>query len=151
VVAEHIGFSVWSIWSVMVLFMPEAVYGFSAGDKFLLGATATLVGGCLRIPYTLATATFGGRNWTVFSAFVLLIPTVGTMLCSPIRAFRGGRIWCALPWPTTATLDVDRMPQRLSSGHCRNVASCEAPITVCSPSPPAGCERFADGERPAGT
>ncbi|OBF28300.1 MFS transporter [Mycobacterium sp. ACS1612] len=79
VVAEHIGFSVWSLWSVMVLFMPESVYHFSAGDKFLLGATATLVGACLRIPYTLATATFGGRNWTVFSAFVLLIPTVGTM------------------------------------------------------------------------
>ncbi|WKG06821.1 NarK/NasA family nitrate transporter [Mycolicibacterium sp. HK-90] len=104
VVAEHVGFSIWSIWSVMVLFMPEAVYGFSAGDKFLLGATATLVGGCLRIPYTLATATFGGRNWTVFSAFVLLIPTVGTMvllanpglplwpylLCAALAGFGGG-------------------------------------------------------------
>ncbi|OBF43368.1 MFS transporter [Mycolicibacterium peregrinum] len=104
VFAEHVGFSVWSIWSVMVLFMPEAVYGFSAGDKFLLGATATLVGACLRIPYTLATATFGGRNWTVFSAFVLLIPTVGTMLllahpglplwpyliCAALAGFGGG-------------------------------------------------------------
>lgn len=104
VFAEHVGFSIWSIWSVMVLFMPEAVYGFSAGDKFLLGATATLVGACLRIPYTLATATFGGRNWTVFSAFVLLIPTVGTMvllanpglplwpylLCAALAGFGGG-------------------------------------------------------------
>lgn len=104
VFAEHVGFSIWSIWSVMVLFMPEAVYGFSAGDKFLLGATATLVGGCLRIPYTLATATFGGRNWTVFSAFVLLIPTVGTilllanpglplwpyLLCAALAGFGGG-------------------------------------------------------------
>ncbi len=104
VAAEHIGFSVWSIWSVMVLFMPEAVYGFSAGDKFLLGATATLVGGCLRIPYTLATAKFGGRNWTVFSALVLLIPTVGTMVllanpglplwpylaCAALAGFGGG-------------------------------------------------------------
>src|SRR5690242_2390208 len=104
VVAEHISFSVWSIWSVMVLFMPEAVYHFSAGDKFLLGATATFVGACLRIPYTLATATFGGRNWTVFSAFVLLIPTLGTMwllahpglplwpylLCAALAGFGGG-------------------------------------------------------------
>src|SRR5204863_4122686 len=104
VAAEHIGFSVWSIWSVMVLFMPEAIYGFSAGDKFLLGATATLVGAFLRIPYTLATATFGGRNWTVFSAFVLLIPTVGTMwllahpglplwpylVCAALAGFGGG-------------------------------------------------------------
>lgn len=104
VAAEHIGFSIWSIWSVMVLFMPEAVYGFSAGDKFLLGATATLVGACLRIPYTLATATFGGRNWTVFSAFVLLVPTIGTMallanpglplwpylVCAALAGFGGG-------------------------------------------------------------
>ncbi|MGH3555826.1 MAG: MFS transporter, partial [Mycobacterium sp.] len=51
VVAEHVGFSIWSIWSVLVLFMPEAVYGFSAADKFLLAATATLVGAFLRIPY----------------------------------------------------------------------------------------------------
>ena len=80
VAAEHIGFSIWSIWSVMVLFMPASVYGFSAGDKFLLGATATFVGACLRFPYTFATAKFGGRNWTIFSAFVLLIPTVGSML-----------------------------------------------------------------------
>ena len=80
VAAEHVGFSIWSIWSVMVLFMPASVYGFSAGDKFLLGATATLVGACLRFPYTFATARFGGRNWTMFSALVLLIPTIGTML-----------------------------------------------------------------------
>ncbi|HSS23621.1 MAG TPA: MFS transporter, partial [Mycobacterium sp.] len=80
VVAEHIGFSIWSIWSVMVLFMPASVYGFSAGDKLLLGATATLVGACLRFPYTFATARFGGRNWTIFSALVLWIPTNGTML-----------------------------------------------------------------------
>jgi NNP family nitrate/nitrite transporter-like MFS transporter len=80
VIAEHVGFSIWSIWSVMVLFMPASVYGFSAGDKFLLAATATLVGACLRFPYTFATARFGGRNWTIFSAFVLLIPTIGTML-----------------------------------------------------------------------
>src|ERR1700720_1671676 len=104
VAAEHTGFSIWSIWSVMVLFMPESVYHFTAGDKFLLGATATLVGACLRIPYTLATATFGGRNWTVFSAFVLLIPTVGTMwllahpglplwpylVCAALAGFGGG-------------------------------------------------------------
>lgn len=80
VIAEHVGFSIWSIWSVMVLFMPASVYGFSAGDKFLLGATATLVGGCLRFPYTFATAKFGGRNWTIFSALVLLIPTLGTIV-----------------------------------------------------------------------
>ena len=79
VVAEHVGFSVWSLWSVMVLFMPESVYGISAADKFLIAATATLVGACLRLPYTLATARFGGRNWTIFSAFVLAVPVLATI------------------------------------------------------------------------
>jgi MFS transporter, NNP family, nitrate/nitrite transporter len=77
---DHVAFSIWTLWSVMALFMPASVYGFSAGDKLLLGAVATLVGACVRIPYTLGVAAFGGRNWTTFSAFVLLIPTVGTIV-----------------------------------------------------------------------
>ncbi|WP_032391742.1 nitrate/nitrite transporter [Rhodococcoides fascians] len=79
VVAEHVGFSIWSIWSVMVLFMPVSVYGIDAAGKFFLVAVPTLVGAILRIPYTFATAKFGGRNWTIFSALVLLIPTLLTM------------------------------------------------------------------------
>ena len=80
VAGDHVAFSIWSLWSVMALFMPASVYGFSAGDKLLLGAVATLVGGCVRVPYTLGIARFGGRSWTTFSAFVLLIPTLGTMV-----------------------------------------------------------------------
>ncbi|MGL4306241.1 MAG: MFS transporter, partial [Mycobacteriaceae bacterium] len=79
VIAEHIGFSVWSIWSVMVLFMPMAVYHIDPAGKFFLVAVPTLVGALLRIPYTFATATFGGRNWTIFSALVLFVPTVLTL------------------------------------------------------------------------
>ncbi len=79
VFAEHVGFSIWSVWSVMVLFMPAAVYGIDAAGKFFLVAVPTLVGAILRIPYTVATARFGGRNWTIFSALVLLIPTGLTM------------------------------------------------------------------------
>ncbi|WP_204806958.1 nitrate/nitrite transporter [Mycobacterium riyadhense] len=79
VVTVHLGYSVWTLWPVMELFMPQHVYGFSAGDKFLLGTTATLVGACLRMPYSLATAIFGGRNWAMFSAVVLLIPIIGAI------------------------------------------------------------------------
>jgi NNP family nitrate/nitrite transporter-like MFS transporter len=64
----------------MTFFKPAPVYGFSAGDKLLLGAVATLIGGCARIPYSMGIAAFGGRNWTAFSTFVLLIPTVGTVV-----------------------------------------------------------------------
>ncbi|MDI3314060.1 MAG: nitrate/nitrite transporter [Mycobacterium sp.] len=90
VMTVHLGYSVWSLWSVMVLFMPESVYGFSVADKFLLGAVATLVGAFLRLPYSLATATFGGRTWSAFSAFLLLIPTLGTMV---LLAHPGLPLW----------------------------------------------------------
>ncbi|KWX67687.1 MFS transporter [Mycobacterium sp. NAZ190054] len=79
IVAEHVGFSVWSIWSVMVLFMPQDVYGIDAAGKFYLVAVPTLVGAFMRIPYTIAPARFGGRNWTIVSALLLLIPTVLTL------------------------------------------------------------------------
>jgi MFS transporter, NNP family, nitrate/nitrite transporter len=77
--AEHVGFSVWSIWSVMVLFMPQATYGIDAAGKFYLVAVPTLVGAVMRIPYTVAPAKFGGRNWTIVSALLLLIPTLLTL------------------------------------------------------------------------
>jgi NNP family nitrate/nitrite transporter-like MFS transporter len=77
--AEHVGFSVWSIWSVMVLFMPQDVYGIDAAGKFYLVAMPTLIGAFMRIPYTIAPARFGGRNWTIASALLLLIPTVLTL------------------------------------------------------------------------
>ncbi|CAL9513695.1 Nitrate_nitrite transporter NarK [Streptomyces sp. enrichment culture] len=75
VLSEHIGFSVWTLWSVLVLFMgPE--YGLTPADKFLLTSVVTLVGAVVRVPYTFAIAVFGGRNWTVVSAALLLVPTV---------------------------------------------------------------------------
>ncbi|XVV17050.1 nitrate/nitrite transporter [Actinoplanes sp. CA-131856] len=75
ITSEHIGFSVWSLWSVLVLFLgPE--YGIDPAGKFLLTAVPTLFGAALRIPYSFAVARFGGRNWTVFSASLLLVPAI---------------------------------------------------------------------------
>jgi len=79
ILSEHIGFSVWTVWSVLVLFLGPA-YGVSPADKFLLTSVPALVGSVLRIPYTFAVARFGGRNWTIFSAALLLLPTIAAAL-----------------------------------------------------------------------
>ncbi|MEU6894302.1 nitrate/nitrite transporter [Streptomyces sp. NPDC046557] len=79
VFSEHIGFSIWSLWSVMVLFMGPG-YGIDPAGKFFLIATATAVGALVRIPYTFAVARFGGRDWTVVSALLLLAPTVAALV-----------------------------------------------------------------------
>jgi MFS transporter, NNP family, nitrate/nitrite transporter len=80
VFSEHIGFSIWSLWSVLVLFLPEPVFGIDPAGKFLLTTLPTALGAFVRLPYTFAVATFGGRNWTVISASLLLVPTVATAI-----------------------------------------------------------------------
>jgi NNP family nitrate/nitrite transporter-like MFS transporter len=75
VLSEHIGFSVWSLWSVLVLFLGSE-YGFDPAQKFLLTALPTLVGAFVRIPYTFAVGLVGGRNWTIASALLLLLPSI---------------------------------------------------------------------------
>jgi NNP family nitrate/nitrite transporter-like MFS transporter len=75
IISEHIGFSVWTIWSVFVLFLgPE--YGFDPSQKFLLTTMPAAVGSVLRLPYTLAVRKFGGRNWTIIASALLLIPCI---------------------------------------------------------------------------
>ncbi|MFG1925817.1 MFS transporter [Cryptosporangium sp. NPDC048952] len=78
ILSEHIGFSIWTMWSVLVLFLPADAYGLTPDDKFLLTAVPAFVGSFLRLPYTFAVAKFGGRNWTIVSASLLLIPSILT-------------------------------------------------------------------------
>ena len=77
IVAEHIGFSVWLIWSIVATKLPAAGFHYSTDELFQLVAIPGLIGSLMRFPYTFAVTTFGGRNWTIFSASVLLIPTFG--------------------------------------------------------------------------
>jgi nitrate/nitrite transporter NarK len=74
--AEHLGFSVWLLWSVSAALLAKAGFGFTPQQLFWLVAVPNLVGSLLRLPYTFAVPKFGGRNWTVVSALLLLIPTM---------------------------------------------------------------------------
>jgi MFS transporter, NNP family, nitrate/nitrite transporter len=74
--AEHLGFSIWLIWSIVATKLPQAGFHYTTDELFQLVALPGLIGSLMRFPYTFAVTTFGGRNWTVFSAAVLFIPTL---------------------------------------------------------------------------
>ena len=76
IIAEHLGFSIWLIWSIVATKLPQAGFHFTTDQLFQLVALPGLIGSLMRFPYTFAVTTFGGRNWTVFSASVLFIPTI---------------------------------------------------------------------------
>jgi MFS transporter, NNP family, nitrate/nitrite transporter len=76
IVAEHIAFSVWLIWSIAAAKLPQAGFHYTTDQLFQLVALPGLIGSLMRFPYTFAVTTFGGRNWTIFSTSVLFIPTI---------------------------------------------------------------------------
>ncbi|MET0998631.1 MAG: nitrate/nitrite transporter [Marmoricola sp.] len=77
ILAEHLGFSVWVLWSIVVTYLPQAGFALSVGQTFWLISLPPLVGATLRLPYTFAVGLFGGRNWTIVSALLLIIPAAG--------------------------------------------------------------------------
>ena len=76
IVAEHLGFSIWLLWSIVATKLPQAGFHYTTDQLFQLVALPGLIGSLMRFPYTFAVTTFGGRNWTIFSAAVLFIPTL---------------------------------------------------------------------------
>ncbi|MFD1721991.1 MFS transporter [Amnibacterium endophyticum] len=74
--AEFLGFVVWQLWSIVVVSLPTAGFTFDTGQIFWLISIPSLVGATLRFPYSFVVARFGGRNWTIVSAGLLLIPTI---------------------------------------------------------------------------
>ncbi len=76
ILAEHIGFSVWLIWSIVATKLPQVGFHYTIDQLFQLVALPGLIGSLMRFPYTFAVPRFGGRNWTIVSAALLLIPTI---------------------------------------------------------------------------
>jgi NNP family nitrate/nitrite transporter-like MFS transporter len=76
ILAEHLGFSVWMIWSIVATKLPQAGFHYTTDQLFQLVALPGLVGSLMRFPYTFAVPRFGGRNWTIVSATLLFVPTI---------------------------------------------------------------------------
>src|SRR3954447_4725041 len=76
IAAEFLGFSIWLLWSIVATKLPQAGFHYTTDQLFQLVALPGLIGSLMRFPYTFAVTMFGGRNWTIFSASVLFIPTI---------------------------------------------------------------------------
>jgi MFS transporter, NNP family, nitrate/nitrite transporter len=79
--AEFLGFVVWQLWSVVAVTLPDAGFAFGSSEIFWLISIPSLVGATLRVPYSFLVPRFGGRNWTIISAALLLIPTIALAVC----------------------------------------------------------------------
>ena len=104
--AEHVGFSIWTLWTIVVLNLGNAGIALSLPEQFWLVAVPNLVGATLRIPYTFAVPRFGGRAWTTFSAGLLLIPTTLLAVVVPsgwlAAQAHGTQLWVLLACAATA-------------------------------------------------
>ena len=74
--ADHLGFGIWVLWTIVVINLGNIGIALSVSEQFLLTAVPNLVGSFLRIPYTFAVPKFGGRAWTAMSAVLLFVPTL---------------------------------------------------------------------------
>ncbi|WP_104199366.1 MFS transporter [Cryobacterium sp. Y29] len=81
ILAEFLGFVIWQLWSIVVVSLPAAGFTFSTTEVFWLISMPSLVGATLRFPYTFMVPKFGGRNWTIISAGLLLIPSIALGFC----------------------------------------------------------------------
>ncbi|MEH6459444.1 NarK family nitrate/nitrite MFS transporter [Chitinimonas sp. JJ19] len=75
--ALMLAFSVWMLWSVVVVNLDKAGFQLSKNQMFWLTALPALSGATLRIFYSFLVPIFGGRKWTAISTASLLIPALG--------------------------------------------------------------------------
>jgi len=72
-----LAFTVWMVWSVVVVKLKVIGFQFTEQQEFWLIALPALTGATMRIFYSFTVPIFGGRNWTVISTASLLIPSLG--------------------------------------------------------------------------
>ena len=71
-----LAFAVWVVWSVVVVELPHIGFEFTTNQLFWLAALPGLSGAVFRALYSFVVPIFGGRNFTVWSTTMLLLPTL---------------------------------------------------------------------------
>ena len=106
IIAEHMGFSIWVLWTIVVINLGNIGITLSVSELFVLTAVPNLVGSFLRIPYTFAVPRFGGRAWTVISASLLFIPVLLLAIVVPSGWLAGqahdAQLWILVACAATA-------------------------------------------------
>src|SRR5213592_2322418 len=106
ILAEHLGFSIWVLWTIVVINLGNVGITLSLPEQFWLTAVPNLIGSALRIPYTFAVPRFGGRLWTGISASMLFIPALLLAIVVPSGWLaglgHGAQFWVLLACAATA-------------------------------------------------
>jgi MFS transporter, NNP family, nitrate/nitrite transporter len=117
--AEHIGFSIWVLWGVIVINLSNIGITLSISEQFWLTAIPNLIGSALRIPYTFAIPHFGGRLWTTASAALLLIPSLLAAIIVPsgwlADQSHGTQFWLLFACAATAGLGGGNFSSSMSN------------------------------------
>ncbi|NDV11954.1 MFS transporter [Crenobacter caeni] len=77
ILALHLNFNVWMMWSMVVVNLPAVGFVLSSQQQFLLVAIPPLTGALMRIVYSSVWSWVGGGRWLGISTLLLLIPAVG--------------------------------------------------------------------------
>ena len=106
ILADHIGFCIWVIWTIVVINLGNVGIPMSLSEQFVLTLVPNLIGSMLRIPYTFALPRFGGQAWTTISAVLLFVPALLLALVVPgnwlAHQAHGTQYWVLLFCAATA-------------------------------------------------
>ena len=96
--ALHLAFAVWFVFSALVVRLPGLGFQLSVEERFWLPAMALLMGAVARFPHTFLVLKIGGM-WTTFITTVLLIVPIlglGHVVRDPTTSFGTLLFWAAI-------------------------------------------------------
>ena len=75
--ALTLSFVVWTLWATIAAQLNQVGFNFTDAQIFTLASLPGLVGATCRLFYTYMPGIIGGKNWTLISTALLLLPIIG--------------------------------------------------------------------------